>query len=84
MITREQMEIIHKEIMERNTRELEELIKQREKEERENCMRCGRKITDWEDVEQTETELILTYKCHCGCYAEQHYKLSYDRTEEIE
>ncbi len=58
--------------------------KQREKEERNNCIRCGKPITDWEEVEQTDTELIMTYKCSCGCYADQHFKLIYDRTEEIE
>lgn len=58
--------------------------KQREKEERNNCMRCGKPIAHWEEVEQTETELIMTYKCECGCLGEQHFKLIYDRTEEIE
>ena len=58
--------------------------KKREREERNNCMRCGKPIAHWEEVEQTETELIMSYRCDCGCLAEQHFKLIYDRTEEIE
>ena len=36
------------------------------------CVRCGKKITDYEDTEWKEYEntLLLTYRCSCGCYAE--------------
>lgn len=60
-----------------------EIIKAEQEFERNHCKKCGRKITDWEEVEQTENELILTYRCPCGFYADQHYKLIYDGTEEI-
>lgn len=44
------------------------------------CAKCGKKLT-----EIVETELIFTYHCdYCGCYAEQHYKVEYDRTDIIE
>lgn len=49
------------------------------------CDVCGKPITDWDEVERTEDELILTYKCNeCGTYAEQHYKLVYDGATIIE
>lgn len=56
----------------------------REQDERNNCIACGEPISHWEETELTDTELILTYRCSCGCYAEQHYSLTYTGTCEIE
>lgn len=49
------------------------------------CVRCGKKITDYEDTEWKEYEntLLLTYRCSCGCYAEQVYKIEYVKTNII-
>ena len=49
----------------------------------DNCIKCGKPITDWEEVEQRETELVLTYKCSCGFYGEQYYDLIYRETVEV-
>jgi hypothetical protein len=48
------------------------------------CGNCGALIADWDDVEFTGTEVILTHKCACGRYAEVHNRVVYDRTEVIE
>ena len=87
MTTREKLAMARmtlNEMIEREERELNKLLKEREAQERNNCMACGKPITDWEDVEQKENEIIFTYRCSCGCYADQHYKLIYDYTEEIQ
>ena len=62
---------------------IREQIRARQEYERNHCQRCGKSITEWEDVEQKENEIIFSYRCSCGYYADQHYKLIYDRTEEI-
>jgi hypothetical protein len=50
------------------------------------CYHCGKEITDYEDTEfkQDEGKLIFTYKCSCGFYGEQHFKVEYERTVPIE
>lgn len=55
----------------------------RKQAEINNCINCGSLITDWEETEQTNNELIMTYVCACGCRAEQHFKLTYVGTEII-
>lgn len=62
---------------------IKQQIEEQEKYESSHCRQCGKAITDWEKVKQSNEEIILTYKCPCGYYADQHYKLVYDRTEEI-
>lgn len=71
--------------MEQLIEELQEQEEEKEPGQMNYCAVCGKEIADWEDVEQTENELILTYKCAtCGTYAEQHYKLVYDGLTIIE
>lgn len=53
-------------------------------EEHNKCGHCGKQIEDWDDVEFTGTEVILTYKCACGRYAEVHNRVIFDRTEVIQ
>lgn len=69
--------------------ELEQKLIEMEKmletfEAQDKCGNCGSPITDWDDVEFTGTEVILTHKCACGRYAEVHNRVVYDRTEVIE
>ena len=48
------------------------------------CGCCGQTIQEWDDVEFTGEEVILTYKCDCGRYAEIHNKLLLDNIKVIE
>lgn len=50
----------------------------------EHCGNCGALINDWDDVEYTDKEVIMTHKCACGRYAEVHYKLVFDKINVIE
>ena len=48
------------------------------------CFNCGGRIEDYEDIEQTDKEMLYTYKCpHCGFYGVQHHELVYTHTEEV-
>lgn len=62
--------------------------RQKEKKHKEqyHCIKCGKEITDFEDTEfkQDEGLMIFTYRCSCGCYAEQIFKVEYDSTEVID
>lgn len=82
-------------IEEKNQKELEYLLAERNAERltdmyrmfvgaQDCCIRCGGRIEDYEDVEQTDKEMIYTYKCpHCGFYGVQHHELVYTHTEEV-
>ena len=48
------------------------------------CGNCGQLITDWEDVEFTGEELILTHNCECGRYAELKHRIVFDSIKVIE
>lgn len=67
-------------ITEHNNEQAAALRAKREHKELTHCIECGRQITDWDTIEQTDTELIQTYICPCGCVAEQHYQLTYTGT----
>ena len=64
--------------------EMEETIEKLQSKEETSCGNCGKLIEDYEDVEYKEDEVILTYRCACGAYAEQYYKLVYNGTKVIE
>ena len=72
--------------MEQQLIEMEKMLDklQKEEEQKDFCIGCGKRIEDWDDVEHTDKEVILTYRCSCGIYAEQHYKLVYGGTKVIE
>lgn len=61
--------------------EAQDLQKAREQEEKTSCIECGRPLSDYEITEFSDGERVVTYKCACGCIAEQHYKLQYLGTE---
>ena len=65
-------------LLERKLVEIDEAIDNVMK--REHCGNCGALIEDYDDVEFTGTEVILTHKCACGRYAEVHNRVVYDRT----
>lgn len=72
-------------LMEEQAQQAKELRDQRERNERENCIRCGAPIKKhWETAYiESQSELVLSYCCPvCGCEADQHFKLVYDRTIE--
>lgn len=73
-------------LLEQQLIKMEQMLEQIQEEEKKKdfCIGCGKRITDWEDVEYTDKEVILTYRCPCGTYAEQHHKLVYGGTKVIE
>lgn len=78
------LEKLHQEILERNVRELELAYKELIRHKRTHCAHCDNSIEEWEEVEQTDNELIQYYHCSwCGFNGAQHYKLEYSHTEEI-
>lgn len=62
--------------------EIEEMLE--EMDAQNKCSNCGKFIEDWEDVEYTGTEVILTYKCTCGHYVALHHRVVFDRAEVIQ
>lgn len=52
--------------------------------EKDYCVKCGREITEYTDTNLCEGKIIFTYKCECGCCAEQWFNLVYDKTEVLE
>lgn len=64
-------------------KEIAEINRAIDERNRYHCARCGKLIEDWEEVMFEDDELIQTYKCDCGFYGDQHYKVQYDYTEEI-
>ena len=65
--------------------EVKERRQERERNERNNCIRCGEPIKRhwYVGVIESKEELICSYSCpKCGCQADQHFKLIYDKTVE--
>ena len=56
---------------------IEQRLAEREQYERTHCRKCGREITDWDEVIQTDTELIQHYHCDCGYWGNLYYKLTF-------
>lgn len=61
--------------------EAKDLNQKRVEEEKNSCIECGRPLSNYEITEFSDGERVVTYKCACGCIAEQHFKLQYLGTE---
>lgn len=70
-------------IIKENQEQAAALKAEREQLERNYCILCGKEITEYEETELTNDYLTLTYRCSCGCYAEQVYALTYQGTQEV-